>query len=98
MIPSSQLYPIQLSDNLLADPINGISIYPNPAIDNLTVKLGDRKINHITIRDVAGRVVFNLYRPASDCLSIRTSGWVPGTYIAEFTGPNGTERQQIQVR
>lgn len=35
-----------------------ITIYPNPAHDFVNVKLKDQNINHILIRDITGKVVF----------------------------------------
>jgi hypothetical protein len=36
----------------------GIKLYPNPVTHNLTVKLGQNRVQRLTITDLTGRVVF----------------------------------------
>lgn len=66
---------------------NGISIYPNPANNNLTIKLNNKELNptHIVVYDLTGKQI--LTEPFSETISIEKL--TPGIYYLSLTGSGG---------
>ena len=65
----------------------GLSIYPNPASDNITIEslTGLRKIS---VTDIYGREVARINAAGSNKQTINTSGFVPGVYMVRLEDSN----------
>lgn len=80
----------QVLSNILAIGINGIpdvseaavTIYPNPAKDELLLLAPDRNVQEVTLTAIDGKVLKRITEPASNRVDV--SYLAPGVYIAEI--------------
>ncbi len=75
------------------------SVYPNPASDEITFKLGESNTgsNSVIIYDLLGQIVFTT-TSAGRTLSLDTQQWKSGMYVAEVVQGKTTSRQKFIVR
>ena len=71
------------------DPVaHGLTLYPNPAYDAITVACSDNMAD-IRIFDTRG-VPVHASRPDADRVTITTEGWAPGLYVLTVRTQSGT--------
>jgi hypothetical protein len=68
---------------------NSISIYPNPADNQLNIKT-DSRFNRLVISNVLGQVVFEENQVVTGTSTIDVANFKPGMYFMSFY--TGTER------
>ncbi len=70
---------------------NSVSFYPNPAINNVTIKTsGSEKMNNIKVYDVLGKLLINQNLNNEDRSSLNVSELEKGIYYLEITSENNT--------
>ena len=83
--------------NVVAKSDNGnsseISIYPNPAIENVTLEWKANTIEEssIIVRSVDGRKVYQMIWDNNKAVNVNTSTWTPGTYIFTIKPKDGNQ-------
>lgn len=75
----------------------GISVYPNPVNDILTIKLGDCENTSINIYDVYGRTVYSK-TTTDNSLMVNMSSYSTGTYILKIKVGNDEVVQKLLVK
>ncbi|UOQ69657.1 glucuronyl esterase domain-containing protein [Hymenobacter volaticus] len=88
-----------VASNTNASANNGIEVYPNPAQDQINIKLGTDllQIHSIEVIDVMGRVLSQVKVGKQTMLSIPSDKLKPGVYLIRFKGDiTKTERILIQ--
>lgn len=86
-------------NNAVAEEIN-YSIYPNPAQDNLNIRLADVSETNkglVRIFDATGKQVYNEYT-GQQVTSINTNAWASGIYHVILTVNNTTATQKVVVQ
>ncbi|WP_130736494.1 T9SS-dependent choice-of-anchor J family protein [Flavobacterium sp. J27] len=81
-----------LSSRIFA--VNGFSMYPNPAINQLTISSENTQMNSIIVVDVNGRVVKQNLVNATET-QINVSDLVAGVYMVTIASPEGTSVQKF---
>lgn len=72
---------------------NGISIYPNPITDLLTLELSEfSEINQLSILDVSGQLVYSNKDINNSVVNIDTKNWSRGIYFVKL---NGLETRKV---
>jgi hypothetical protein len=80
---------VTLSDgDDLASNIEGVSTYPNPAKDRLTINSETKTIQKIVLFDILGNQVASL-QPNSLNVTIDVADFASGIYIAKILTPTG---------
>jgi CotH kinase protein/Secretion system C-terminal sorting domain len=86
---------------IIPEPVtNSASIYPNPIVNNTTVKISSvsKQVMHLQVYDMGGRtLVFDSYQLAQgeNSITINTASWAKGIYTFRFvmdTGERFTNR------
>ncbi len=80
------------ANNNIADKPN-ISIYPNPAKDNVMVVINNGNFgpgSYITATDIYGRKVFSTQEATSNKLNVNTQSWISGVYVFTVHLNDGT--------
>ncbi|WP_139920918.1 T9SS type A sorting domain-containing protein [Hymenobacter sp. DG01] len=77
----------------------GIDVFPNPAHDKLTVKLGTNPLHvkSIEVVDLMGRVLSQVSVGKQTLLNIHSDKLKPGVYLMRFTGDK-TSTQRIVIQ
>lgn len=73
----------------------GVDVYPNPATDLLTVR-SDSPLESLTIRDLNGKMIFELTNVRSYEKIISLSGWATGFYQLTIVNSRGTSSSNFQ--
>jgi hypothetical protein len=73
VVPQSQLYPLSLPTKISDISKAGISIYPNPARNQITVNSEKLQVEEIVIYDIQGRKVYSLHEAFTGIKSIPVS-------------------------
>ena len=63
-----------------------VTVYPNPAVDRITVKTEQQGIHRIRIRDITGRILLERYCPG-ESIDLSLEGMLPSIYLIEVTLP-----------
>lgn len=71
---------------------NDINIYPNPVSNSLIIA-GD-EITYIRIQDISGKTIYDQNQFSSK-ITINTSSWAPGVYIAGIINKGITTQKKI---
>ena len=74
--------------NNIVKPQNIVSIYPNPANDEITVNANE-KIEHVMIINLIGQTIFNQSYSKTDKTAIDISGYPNGIYFVKVNGIYG---------
>lgn len=64
-------------------------VYPNPATDLLYIELLDDHISDVFVTDLAGRLLARM-EPNGKTIALDTKNYIPGTYLLQLQGTNGT--------
>lgn len=73
------------------DGIEKLSVYPNPAINNLVIEShSNDKLNHIKVYDVLGNVLVNEPLDREKRYELDVSLYEKGVYFAEIATENST--------
>ncbi|MCB2409792.1 extracellular catalytic domain type 1 short-chain-length polyhydroxyalkanoate depolymerase [Hymenobacter lucidus] len=75
-----------------------ITVYPNPATDELMVRAGSRKLRsaQLTATDALGRAVRVPATPTADgALRVSTSTWRSGVYLLRLDTEGGSQYQKV---
>ena len=89
IVPQSQLYPDGsqgINDKKIDEQL--ISIYPNPATDQLTVISKQLSMNEVQITDIQGRIVYQYNESFTGTKTIDISGLQSGVYFVKFVNGN----------
>ncbi len=74
-----------------------IDVYPNPALDNLTVVIAEAGSTRIVVRDAIGRVVKEITVQAAERKNLNVADLKPGAYSIETIG-DGTRGRAMFVK
>jgi hypothetical protein len=86
------------SVNGLLKPAISYTVYPNPAIDNLTVQLSKTGKTVVTLYDITGREVINTIKENTSVFNISVAGMPAGIYLLKLQSEDGsTLTKKIEV-
>lgn len=77
---------------------NGLSVYPNPADQQIFVESTASGLVNVDLLDLTGRMVYSEQVNFSERLSLDVSGLANGFYIVRLWDENGSLQEKIQVR
>ena len=78
--------------------INSFSVYPNPAIENITVTLNNRHADQIAVTDLAGRIVVSpMQNVNASVVEIGLGNLAPGVYVVSVENSGIVQRTRIVV-
>lgn len=90
---------IQSSSNKINDIFaSRISIYPNPAHNEVQLQLIQGIQMQIRITDAAGRLVYQSVSNGNHSITVRTTEWARGNYLVTFQGPDGLYHQSLLLQ
>lgn len=69
---------------------NPLQLYPNPATDIVTINMGEQNIQHLTVTDVNGRVVYHTEKENAPTHHINTAHFTAGVYFVSVTAGGKT--------
>jgi uncharacterized repeat protein (TIGR01451 family) len=69
--------------------VNDVDIYPNPANDEMTIKMDQETYNAFTITNSMGQIIVRQQLSSSQT-NVNVKTFAPGFYYIMFTGDNGT--------
>lgn len=74
-------------------------VYPNPAVDRVTVEFSGqpRPGDLIQVVDPLGRVLLK-HEPTQNRIQLDLTGWAPGIYWIQYRGAEGTIQKGIQIQ
>ncbi|MEO8149430.1 MAG: SBBP repeat-containing protein [Bacteroidia bacterium] len=78
------------------NPNNGVTLYPNPATDYLTIKTGINKKQVITITDITGKIIYTT-TTLSDKTIINTKDFSQGVYAVQVQAADFIETKKVIV-
>lgn len=78
------------------EPMPGISVFPNPVSDELTIRAGSG-ISYLAVHDMQGRLVLSQPCNAAAEQRINTSLFESGFYVVKITTEQGIFRSTFQV-
>jgi hypothetical protein len=73
-----------------------VSIYPNPAKDNVVIK-SDYAIRGVELLNLTGQTVFTLLDPNEKSITFSTSALEPGVYFARITSAKESTIKKISI-
>ena len=74
-----------------------LDIYPNPAVDEVTVKCSG-SISQVLIYDLAGKQVAQSQAQAGDACTINVSRLTPGVYVMKIATSNGWATKRLMKK
>lgn len=98
-VPEEEMSLISVNDISLPLSRN-IIIYPNPASEQVTVKLGSQDYGELTgyLMSADGRIVRSFIIENRDEMTLDISALRPGTYYLSMTGQKGTFTQTLVIK
>ena len=76
-----------------------ITLYPNPATNNLTITLGkNTKKVVLTITDITGKLIYTATALETEKMEVSTSGFAEGIYIVKIQTGDGVETKKLIVQ
>lgn len=78
----------------------GISIYPNPAVNEVYVdwqRLSPDEVLAVDVLNLQGQVLYHKDRPAEHRLKISVDAWPKGMYVLKVHGKDATAAQKLVV-
>lgn len=87
-------------DNLLGieennNQITGLSIYPNPTTDIVTIQIGKSSEQVLTVYDLSGRIITTKKLNGVNSIVLNTKEWASGAYIINLQNKFGVEKQTV---
>ncbi|MBK9290448.1 MAG: T9SS type A sorting domain-containing protein [Bacteroidetes bacterium] len=74
------------------------SLYPNPAVNELNIRMKQGNLQQLRIFDIGGRLVLSQDGNAlNGRSSVDISAFKPGAYVVEVVGDAGTSRQKLLI-
>jgi len=98
-VPGEEMSLISVND--ISVPLSrNIIIYPNPASEQVTVKLGSQDYGELTgyLMSADGRIVRSFIIENRDEMTLDISALRPGTYYLSMTGQKGTFTQTLVIK
>ncbi len=95
-------YPLGIKEPAIGQSVL-FTLYPNPAIRNMTIKSEMNQYGWTTINlyDLSGRMVDVVYdgilQPGGQPITLNTSDFAPGIYILELRTGSISERQKVSI-
>lgn len=87
---------LSVNDNSLN---SNLSLYPNPAENNVTVRLNNTFINTVTVHDIFGKEVMNITAAANQqIININSSSLASGLYLVGVKTDNGTAIKKLIIK
>lgn len=77
--------------------IAGLSIYPNPASDNVTISLESTTESVVSVSDATGSVVVNATN-FNGSIAINTTDWESGIYFVQISNQGTTSVQKLVIQ
>ncbi len=82
----------------IQNPKSEITLYPNPATNNLTIAFGKNiKKVVITITDITGKLICTSTTSETEKMEVNTSGFAEGVYIVKIQTGDGVEMKKLIV-
>lgn len=82
----------------LGQPPLALQYYPNPAIDNLTVKVNFPNAHYLKLLNAAGQTVYQqVLTGNAQTVNINTSGLMPGLYLLQIQQASRLNTVKIQI-
>src|SRR5450432_2140958 len=78
--------------------ISGISVYPNPAVNELDISFTHTGHYEVTLLNSIGQTVAGNVSPNGDKLSLNVSTIRPGVYFVRIIGIGSSETRTILIR
>ncbi len=76
--------------------LDKVVLFPNPANNQLSIKMEEPEDYEVTIYDIVGNVVSRL-RPTEKTTNINTSEWAAGSYLVQLTSARDSRTVKIQI-
>jgi hypothetical protein len=73
-----------------------ISVYPNPAANELLVNTGSETAKSIQLTDIAGRTVLQM-QPLNSMVNLNTTELPEGVYLIRIETSHGMETREIII-
>jgi hypothetical protein len=96
VVPQSQLFPVTTPTDIYDHAKSGFSVYPNPAVNQLTVDCKRLHVQGITIIDMQGRMVYSNREAFSGIKTIPVS-LEKGIYLIRLEGNETLPMQKIAI-
>ncbi len=77
------------------DKENGYQVYPNPAINELNIKVNSALPTNICVFDNLGKIVYS--NPMNNAIKINTSTWTEGNYFVKISNDEITKVVKVNV-
>ncbi|MFM7105528.1 MAG: T9SS type A sorting domain-containing protein, partial [Flavobacteriales bacterium] len=78
---------------------DGLSIYPNPVLDRLTINIPSNLVNsNVVIRDQFGKTVYSSYCSKSSIMNIDCNGFASGVYMVDVFNPTSRFTEKFIVK
>ena len=97
VVPQSQLYPQTLINGISDAGVAAFKLYPNPAIDRITILTGQNKVESIRIIDLTGRTVYTDSESFVGTKSF-TLQLEKGIYLVTMTGSKPFETKKLIIK
>lgn len=89
----------QASASLDESTLPGVSIYPNPTSDFISIHTTtDASVDMIMVYDMTGKIVFTHSNPVQGQFNIETSGWAKGTYNVQLSSFGKTNTSRVIIK
>ncbi len=75
---------------------NSISIFPNPAIENVNIK-SDFNITDIAVYDYVGKLIYTIENSNTKHVVLNTSSYRAGMYIVRINTENGVVTKRVII-
>ena len=78
---------------------SSINLFPNPATNNLTIKLGSRsKKVEITILDITGKIIYSTTARETQKIEVNTKDFPEGVYVVKIQSADFIETKNLIVK
>jgi hypothetical protein len=77
----------------------GLSLYPNPVSDRLTIYIPADLINsNVVIRDQFGKIIYSAYNAKSSVIQMNCNGFAAGVYMVEIFNSASRATEKFMVK
>ncbi len=98
VISKTQLYPNSLVTGFPSNELFKLNVFPNPANSTLTIQSYGSEIEHLSVSDLQGKVIYEKSGVNSNEITLDISNLVSkGTYLVAIKTQTGTSFQKVVV-